>query len=699
MIKSVEIKNFRNIKEVVYNFDNPTSIIAGKNGLGKSNSLNAINWLIADTLLTDHYGKGENDIMSIVPINHQKGQHTEVSIWLETGTKFTKIYKRTYNRAGNKVTGHTSEFAINDVACKNTGEFYKELYTAMKYYPTFNSVKIAEVRLFTDPLFALQKLEAKELRNLLVALGCSVTNQELYESGYSHMQQYEAKYLGKWDVMRKNLKDRRIKLEKQLEELDAQLKDYVNVEEFNSNELEVLLAKRDELVFQKKNISSGKYSEQIKELTYKIQLLEADLKSKIAEAKSKIEVQIQAAETQRKIANEKLLAAKANAEGDLLAQERRLLQEIKSIETSIKYFNDSIVRIDRTIENLRAQARSNHKLKSDYAIKLDIAMKKRYQNDIICPHCGEKFHANQEEYVNFENAKTAEINVIKSNIQALEITNEDLRKQFEQEQTNKTNATKELTEVSNTLTKLNKELAIVRGELSNVANIVYDTTERDELTKKINTLKEQIVSIDDSFVDIKNQLLDLKNEKSQLETGDKESINIQILHIEENLFPIENEIEKLYVKKSKWAEKMSKQSMYDSVLKELNDNDYLLAQVNEFIQAMINKINQKAKEKTGINFVMLEENLSNENITEVCYATVDGVPFKDLNTSRKVEVGIKFIERCKFIAENDFGSTWNNLPILVDRLEGVDSIEKIKRLTPEQLICTRVSAEEEITIL
>ena len=233
MITQVEIKNFRNIKEVVYSFNSSTSIIAGKNGLGKSNSLNAIGWLISDTLLTDHYGKGENDIMSIVPINHQKGQHTEVSIWLETGTKFTKFYKRTYNRAGNKVTGHTSEFAINDVACKNAGEFYKELYGAMKYYPTFNSVKIFEVRLFTDPLFALQKLEAKELRNLLVALGCSVTNQELYDAGYDHMQQYEAKFLGKWDVMRKNLKDTGIKLGKQLEELDAQLKDYVDIEEFN----------------------------------------------------------------------------------------------------------------------------------------------------------------------------------------------------------------------------------------------------------------------------------------------------------------------------------------------------------------------------------------------------------------------------------------------------------------------------------
>ena len=109
MIKQVEIKNFRNIKEAIYNFQTPTTIIAGKNGLGKSNTLNAINWLLTNTLLTDNYGKNENDIESIVPITHSKGQHTEVSIWLDAGTKYTKIYKTTYARNG-KITGHTTDF-------------------------------------------------------------------------------------------------------------------------------------------------------------------------------------------------------------------------------------------------------------------------------------------------------------------------------------------------------------------------------------------------------------------------------------------------------------------------------------------------------------------------------------------------------------------------------------------------------------
>jgi hypothetical protein len=89
---------------------------------------------------------------------------------------------------------------------------------------------------------------------------------------------------------------------------------------------------------------------------------------------------------------------------------------------------------------------------------------------------------------------------------------------------------------------------------------------------------------------------------------------------------------------------------------------------------------------------MLEENLSNDGVKEVCYATVNGIPFKDVNTATKIKYGIKFIEKMKELLGH------NSLPILADRMEGIDSFDTIKNLTQEQLICTRVSDEEVITI-
>ena len=94
MINKIEISNFRNIKHIVLNFEKLISILTGANNIGKSNTLNALNWLLTNTLLTDKWGTGENDLNSIVPIDAKKGEHTQVSIFVGEGNiKFTKYLK------------------------------------------------------------------------------------------------------------------------------------------------------------------------------------------------------------------------------------------------------------------------------------------------------------------------------------------------------------------------------------------------------------------------------------------------------------------------------------------------------------------------------------------------------------------------------------------------------------------------------
>ncbi|UKI50423.1 MAG: hypothetical protein L6U99_03025 [Clostridium sp.] len=95
---------------------------------------------------------------------------------------------------------------------------------------------------------------------------------------------------------------------------------------------------------------------------------------------------------------------------------------------------------------------------------------------------------------------------------------------------------------------------------------------------------------------------------------------------------------------------------------------------------------------------MLEENLSNSGLTETCYATFDGIEFAFINSSQKIVEGIKFIERLKEIASNDFNVEYNTLPILADKLEGIDHKERLFNLTKEQLIATRVSEDAKIKI-
>ena len=137
-----------------------------------------------------------------------------------------------------------------------------------------------------------------------------------------------------------------------------------------------------------------------------------------------------------------------------------------------------------------------------------------------------------------------------------------------------------------------------------------------------------------------------------------------------------------------YERKVELENTFDITRKEFNDNESLLARCNQFIKAMCKAINDKAKEITGFDFVLLEENLTNDGISEVCYIVDDaGIPFKDINTARKTIMGIEFIESCRKIAGN------NQLPILADRLEGLDTdnLLKLKTITNNQIICTKVS--------
>ena len=149
------------------------------------------------------------------------------------------------------------------------------------------------------------------------------------------------------------------------------------------------------------------------------------------------------------------------------------------------------------------------------------------------------------------------------------------------------------------------------------------------------------------------------------------------------------------MKLSKYNSKLEFEAKYDEVATALNNTESLIMRVTEFIQKRISMINEKARTLTGIDFVMLEENLTNDNVKEVCYATVDGVEFGNVNTSQKLAVGIQFIHKIKEILGN------NDLPILADRLEGFDDLDKIRALTTEQMICTVVGNknQKEIVII
>ena len=691
MITKVKIINFRNIRQAEYELDK-TTIISGKNNLGKSNTLNAIHWLITDKLLTDKYGEGESDIQSIVPNTHKKGEHTEVSIWLHTGTKFTKILKRGYDRETGKVNKHDTEYLVNDAKCSTKKEFYEVLYQQLDFKPVFTKLKVDEPRLFVDPLYALLKLDYKELRALLVAMGCTVDNEELYKDGFEDFRKYEIQYLGKWDVMRKNLQAQKKSLESEINSLESQIKMFSGVEEYDTTNLKRLQEEKEELVLRKNNLKTKGCSDLIQTLENEISKLGLELEEKRNYKKNEIQAKINDLTLERKTIGENVENEKLRASSSVI--ERVNAEKTKQFEVREKLSNRKLEksRCEYDIKNMNFDLKNKQAKHEELSKKLGDIINEKHE-EFICPVCGSPIDISKADTDKQIQVLGYEISNLESEIEEY-ITNINAKQQdLELHDAAIEEYTLVVSEIQEDIDKLEFEVKTIQNSFS-----VDDKLSK--LDSEIRELANDRLNIDTKFFASENaKINELIEKKNNTLAENQKAINQELETINMQIYKLDEEIKEEHIKCNDYDRKCELEKTLDVVINQANDNDYLLARLNQFIQLMIKNINDKAYQITGFNFVMLEENLTNNGITECCYIVdEEGIPFKDINTARKTEMGIKFIEMCKKVAVG-LGASENTLPILVDRFEGIDDVNKIAKLTDNQLICTRVSMDENLTIV
>ncbi|MCM1556787.1 MAG: AAA family ATPase [Anaeroplasma bactoclasticum] len=697
-IRKLEIKNFRNIGQATYDFETNPVIFGGKNGIGKSNTLNALMWAVTGMLLTDNYGEGENDLDTIVPENYRKGMHTEVTITFESGTTFTKRYKTSFSRESGKANGHTTELLINNVVQNKIADFNQALYECFEFKEVFNAPKVKEVNLFVDPLYALQKLDPTLLRGLLASLGCEITNEEVFNAGYEDLRPYASTYMGKFDTMKKDLKSQNTKLEAKKTELTAQLQTVADVTEFNPEKLKSLNKEKEKLIIQKSKLTGGDNTT-INDYEYRIKELKLKKEAEIQKDIAAIDAEINLLDEKAKVANEKI-AMQFEAKTSSLKNE---IEKLRSKHTTLATNSQSLAnKVSDCFTNLRkmsAEAQNLLKSKSDMAVKLTATTGRTYNNYFTCPECGCSFPGSKEDLERFEYEKKVQIEDLKTNIQNCSVKISELKEKCIETEKRSAEYQKQVKVLADELIQVEKEILEKENKLSAIEKEPVDSSETSIIAKELEALEAKKRSVNEKYVSFDQGILELEEKKNMIMANNQEKIQLEVLAIEGQIAEVENEIALENVHSSNWQNKLAWQSILDANQKQINDNDYLLGRVTDFINEMISRLNKKATEKIGIEFVMLEENLTNEVLNPVCYAVVDGVEFKSVNTAKKLEVGIKFIERLKEIAVQDFGAVRNDLPILADRLEGIDSLEKIRNLTKEQLVGTRVSVEEKITIL
>ena len=680
IIEKVEIENFRNIKHNILDLTR-VSIISGCNNLGKSNTLNAINWLITDTLLTDKYGNGENDIASIIPVNILKGEHTKVSIWLSTRTKFTKILKRGYDKYGKPVK-NTTEYEINDAKVKTKVEFYDTLYEQLGFTPAFTKLKVDEVRLFTDPLYALLKLDYKELRNLLVAMGCTVDDEELYKSGFEDMRAYGTQYMSKWDVMRKNVKQQAESIKAKIEETENQLKLFNAVDLFEISKAKELESQRDVLIAKRTKIENDSIHNITTGLNSEIKQLELKLNEKKSHKQLDFDKQISELELEYKNLVSNFEKKKFEATQEVQNKINSNREELAKLKEDLA--NNRLALVNKNSELSENSFKVEHKSKEKDALSDELGRILNDKHEVVCPICGSPFELDKEEHDSKINSLAQNIAILEESINEYKDTCAKVQKEINELQVENEDLRTRISDTEQEIDTQVKEKIVIESQFS-------IDSEQKRLDEEISKLRKEKLLV--SFPDDEAQIQALKEKSTKLENDARQEIEKDVQEINQQIFLINNEIKVEYEKENQIAKKNELEVLRTQLIKQWNDVDSLLARTNQLIQYMIKCINDKAQALTGFKFVMLEENLTNDSLTECCYVVDDkDVPFKDINTARKVEMGIKFIEAVRM-------QNYNNLPILVDRLEGIDFIDKIKDFSRNQIICTRVSTDNTLNVV
>lgn len=175
-LKSLELENFKGVKELLINFDDNTQIL-GANGSGKTTVVDAFYWLF--------YGKDSNNRadFALKPRDEEGNEVNKLNSVVKafvsidgTTIELQKIYKEKWTKKRGELEatqdGHTTTYVLKGVEVKK------------KEYDAFVDDLVDEefFKLITNPLFFNTNYKWEERRNMLIKIAGDVTETEVIES-------------------------------------------------------------------------------------------------------------------------------------------------------------------------------------------------------------------------------------------------------------------------------------------------------------------------------------------------------------------------------------------------------------------------------------------------------------------------------------------------------------------------------------
>ncbi|WP_416999799.1 ATP-binding protein [Acidaminococcus intestini] len=640
---SLTLENFKGIKAFTLDATGQNVDVYGSNGCGKSTLFDAFTWLL--------FGKNSHDEKDFgIKTLDEKGEvipridHQVTAVIEHDGRQIelTRTYKEKWRKqrgaAEAVMVGNTTEYAYGPVGAATP-------ISAGEYAKAINGLIDEKIfKLITDPLYFNERLSWQERRQLLMQLCGDVTTEEIVKDNADLEEVLDLAVGRDMETTKKGVRAAIRATNKEKDEIGPR------IDECRKGLVDINLASLDDARIDIKTIPEKiealrqeKMAKSAMDQKVKAQEELATIKAKIVAMKSARETVYQ--ERMRDLMNKEMEAQKSASE------QKEICDGFWAQHAA---FRNEIARINEGLEALRNRFRE---VFSSVYTKMPI--------DTICPTCGQSLPpesiekakaAMEEDEADFKRQKAELLKKIREEGKAKKADLEAKQK--------------DLTALEMKAKAADEDLVIRRDF-------------RDEFATRAKLLK--VAPPTEEEVRLIQQAMDLKAHMDQPQK-------------DPTLAQYDQEIETLTAKldaakaiiaaadrnnqlNARIGELLKEEKTLSMHLIDLERQLYLCEQ---FVREKTDRLSAKLEEKIpNVNFIMFRPNVTNEGIEECCETSYHGVPYKDLNTGARINVGLEII---KALADEYHVTA----PIFIDNAESVVKLVDM----PSQLIRLIVSEND-----
>ena len=607
-INTLRLQNFKGIKELEIDFKDKLTNIYGDNAVGKTTVFDAFCWLLWDK---DSLNRSQFEIKTL----DENGQaipmidHSVEAILSIDGVDTT--FKKIYSEIWTKKRGQTQK----EFNGHTTDYYINDVPIKKKEYQDriANVISEEQFKLLSNVQHFNVNLDKKQRRDTLLSLIDDVNVAEIIASNEDFKKLELDKY--KLEEIRAMNKATASKINKEIEELP------VRIDELNNSIQELDF---DALEFRKKSKVGSrdiidKQLSDFSSIADNISLISKDITSLELEKNSIL----------RQIEDDynKKVQEKEQRQNNHDDEKLRIKRKIANIEEENRTLTKEIELFNKNLDDERANW-----------IKLN---EEKFDGDTTCPTCKQELPTEQIDKIK------EEFNINKSKkLEQIELQAKHLKDKIGLKEKAIEDNNKIIMELEFEFTELNRE----------------DIEIEDEEIKK-DPVPERVAEIDAEIEAKKQELANLNRADNKDLLERKKAIESEIEEINKKLY-YKDENVKIQAKIEQYKEQEK------DLAKAYEKTQEILNLCDEYTKIYTGLVSDKINNMFKLVKFKLFDVQVNGGIAETCEATVDGVPYSDVNNAGKINAGLDII--------NVLSEKLNiYTPIFIDNAESVNELMEV----------------------